>query len=47
MGKLLVNISDDLEYKVRRKALELFMGKRGALSDAAEEAFSDWVNKKK
>ena len=46
MGRVCVEISDDLEKKLRIKAIEDFGGRKGDLSRAVEEAVKTWVAKK-
>ena len=43
MGRLNLNVSDDLEKKFRLRAIEKFGGKRGSLSLALEEAIKLWL----
>ena len=43
MGSIKVYVSDVVEKKFRRLAMELYGYGRGALSIAAEKAFSEWV----
>jgi len=43
MGRIDAEIDDDLEKKVRLKAVEKFGGKKGSLTDAIEQALEDWV----
>ena len=43
MGSIKVYVSDVVEKKFRRLAMELYGYGRGALSTAAEKAFSEWV----
>ena len=45
MGRIDAIISDDLEKKLRMKALEKFGGKKGSLTEALEDAISEWVGK--
>jgi hypothetical protein len=45
MGKVTVNISDELEKKLRFKTIERFGGRKGDLSRAVEEAIETWVEK--
>jgi hypothetical protein len=42
-----VYISDELEKKLRFKAIERFSGRKGDLSRAVEEAVKTWVAKEK
>jgi hypothetical protein len=46
MGRITVEISDELEKKLRYKTIEMFGGKKGDLSRAVEEAVKTWVAKK-
>ncbi|MEM3597287.1 MAG: ribbon-helix-helix domain-containing protein [Candidatus Bathyarchaeia archaeon] len=43
MGRICVDIPDELEKKLRLKAIERFGGKKGDLSRAVEEAVKAWV----
>jgi hypothetical protein len=43
MGRIAVILSDELEKKLRLKALEKFGGKKGDLSRAVEEAVKTWI----
>jgi len=45
MGRVCVEISDELEKKLRFKAIEQFGGRKGDLSRAVEEAVKTWVAK--
>ena len=45
MGRVSVFLSDDLEKKLRFKAIERFGGRKGDLSRAVEEAVKTWVEK--
>jgi len=47
MGRINVEISDELERKLRFKTIERFGGKKGDLSKAVEEAVKTWVAKEK
>jgi hypothetical protein len=47
MGRIDAEIEDDLEKKVRMKAVEKFGGKKGSLTNAIEEALKDWVSEGK
>ena len=40
-----MNLSDELEKKLRFKAIERFGGRKGDLSKAIEEAVKTWVKK--
>ena len=43
MGRISAVLSDELEKKLRLRALETFGGKKGDLSRAVEEAVKTWV----
>ncbi len=43
MGRINVELSDELEKKLRFKTIEKFGGKKGDLSRALEEAVKKWV----
>ena len=43
MGRVSVEISDELEKKLRIKTIERFGGRKGDLSKAVEEAVETWV----
>jgi len=43
MGRISVELSDNLEKKLRFKTVERFGGKKGDLSKAVEEAVEKWV----
>ena len=45
MGRICVDLSDELEKKLRFKTIEAFGGKKGDLSRAVEEAVKKWVAK--
>ena len=45
MGRISVDLSDELEKKLRFKTIERFGGKKGDLSRAIEEAVRIWVAK--
>jgi hypothetical protein len=46
LGRLNVDISDDLEKQLRLKTVEKFGGKKGDLSKAVQEAVKTWIDKK-
>jgi hypothetical protein len=46
MGRICVEISDELEKQLRFKTIERFGGKKGDLSRAVKEAIRTWVAKK-
>ena len=43
MGRISVELSDELEKKLRFKTIEKFGGKKGDLSKAVVEAVKEWV----
>ena len=43
MGRISVDIPDELEKELRFKTVERFGGKKGDLSRAVEEAVKAWV----
>jgi len=45
MGRICVEIPDELERNLRFKTIERFGGKKGDLSKAVEEAIRTWVTK--
>jgi len=45
MGRISVELSDELEKKLRFKTIEKFGGKKGDLSKAVVEAVKKWVAK--
>ena len=45
MGRISVDIPDELEKKLRFKTIERFGGRKGDLSRAVEEAVKTWVAK--
>ena len=45
MGRICVELPDELEKKLRFKTIEKFGGKKGDLSKALEEAIRTWVAK--
>jgi len=46
LGRISVDLPDELEKQLRIKTVERFGGKKGDLSKAVEEAIRTWVNKK-
>ena len=46
MGRISVDLPDELEKQLRIKTAERFGGKKGDLSRAAEEAIRTWITKK-
>jgi hypothetical protein len=47
LGRISAVLSDELEKKLRLKALETFGGRKGDLSRAVEEAVKTWVTTEK
>ena len=47
MGRIGVELSDELEKKLRFKTVERFGGKKGDLPRSIEEAVKVWVAKEK
>ena len=43
MGRICVEIPDELEKKLRIKAIENFGGRKGDLSRSVEEAAKTWI----
>jgi hypothetical protein len=43
MGRIGVDLPDELEKKLRLKTIETFGGRKGDLSRAVEEAIETWV----
>ena len=43
MGRISVELPDELEKKLRFKTVERFGGKKGDLSKAVNEAVANWV----
>lgn len=46
MGRIDAVIPDELEKKLRMKAVEKFGGKKGSLTEALEEAIDGWIKQK-
>jgi len=46
LGRISVDLPDELEKKLRIKTVERFGGKKGDLSKAVEEAIRTWIIKK-
>ncbi len=46
MGRISVDIPDEVEKQLRLKTVERFGGKKGDLSRAAQEAIKTWIAKK-
>jgi len=47
MGRIGVDLSDELEKQLRLKTVEKFGGKKGDLSRAVEDAIKTWIVTKK
>jgi len=46
LGRINVDISDEIEKQLRIKTVEKFGGKKGDLSKAVQEAVKKWIEKK-
>jgi hypothetical protein len=46
MGRIGVDLPDELEKQLRIKTVERFGGKKGDLSRAVEDAVKTWISKK-
>jgi len=46
MGRISIDLPDELEKQFRFKTVERFGGKKGDLSRAVEEAIKTWITKK-
>jgi hypothetical protein len=46
MGRIGVDLPDELEKQLRLKTVEKFGGKKGDLSRAVEDAVKTWISKK-
>ena len=46
MGRISVDLPDELEKQLRIKTVEVFGGKKGDLSRAVEEAVKTWIGKR-
>ncbi|MGD0331600.1 MAG: ribbon-helix-helix domain-containing protein [Candidatus Bathyarchaeia archaeon] len=46
MGRISVDLPDEIEKQLRLKTVERFGGKKGDLSRAIEEAIKTWIAKK-
>jgi hypothetical protein len=46
MGRINVDISNELEKQLRLKTVERFGGKKGDLSRALQEAVKTWIDQK-
>ncbi len=47
MGRISVDLPDELEKQLRLKTVEKFGGKKGDLSRAVEDAIKTWIATKK
>jgi hypothetical protein len=45
LGRIAVDLPDEMEKKLRVKTIERFGGRKGDLSKAVEEALREWVAK--
>jgi len=45
MGRISVDLPDELEKQLRIKTIEKFGGKKGDLTRAVEEAVKTWIEK--
>jgi hypothetical protein len=45
LGRINVDIPDEIEKQLRLKTVEKFGGKKGDLSRAVQEAVKTWINK--
>jgi hypothetical protein len=46
LGRINVDISDELEKQLRLTTVKQFGGKKGDLSKAVQEALKTWINNK-
>ncbi len=46
MGRISVDLPDEMEKQLRLKTVEKFGGKKGDLSRAVEEAVKTWIAQK-
>jgi Mn-containing catalase len=46
MGRINIDLSDEIEKRLRIKIVEQFGGKKGDLSKAVQEAVETWINVK-
>jgi len=44
MGRINIDMPDELEKQLRIKTVERFGGKKGDLSKAVQEAVKTWIN---
>jgi hypothetical protein len=45
LGRINIDIPDELEKQLRLKTVQKFGGKKGDLSRAIQEAVKTWINK--
>jgi hypothetical protein len=45
MGRINIDMPDELEKQLRIETVERFGGKKGDLSKAVQEAVKTWINK--
>jgi len=45
MGRISVDLPDELEKQLRLKTVEIFGGKKGDLSRSVEDAIKTWIAK--
>lgn len=43
MGSIKITVPDTVEERFRERAMELFGHRRGSMSDAGEEAITEWL----
>jgi len=46
LGRINVDLTDEIEKQLRLKTVERFGGKKGDLSKAVQDAIQTWINKK-
>jgi hypothetical protein len=46
MGRINVDLADDIEKQLRIETVERFGGKKGDLSRAVQEAIKTWIHNK-
>jgi hypothetical protein len=46
LGRINIDISDEIEKQLRIKTVERFGGKKGDLSKAVQEAVKTWIDMK-
>jgi hypothetical protein len=45
LGRINIDIPDEIEKQLRLKTVQKFGGKKGDLSKAVQEAVKTWINK--